>query len=249
MTDREYVTKENVHLFINTNEEMLEGRKPKAIVLEFPGLGGGSCLGGHVDNQKYDGVYARELAYNDILLVYCCIGPWSWMNRGTVKVSDLIVDALLEKYDLPKTTKIAATGGSMGGLGALGWSLYTRQNVVCCAAACPCYDLKSCVFDKPWRPQHVLNAIVSYGDMSFDEGLKSLSMVDHVDEFKNIPYYIVGDGEDECFDLDGMIKFVDKMKNRGLDVDFRPLPHLKHGEFTTEARGDLTKFVIANLTK
>ena len=48
MKDSAFVHAGNLSRFVNTSEGLLGGEKPVGAVLEFPGLGGGSCLGGHM---------------------------------------------------------------------------------------------------------------------------------------------------------------------------------------------------------
>ena len=92
-------------------------------------------------------------------------------------------------------------------------------------------------------PRTFLSAVAAY-DMPLEDALKAISPIHQLDRLPRIPYYIVGDGQDDCFSLDGMDDFVAKMKEAGHDVDYRRLPELGHGGFTPEVRDDLTKFVL-----
>lgn len=82
--DAEYINKDTLNYYCVTNEAYIpEGKKVTGIVLEFPGLGGGSCLGGSMDNMiAYNTPFARECAAKGIVLAYTFPGPWSWMNTG-----------------------------------------------------------------------------------------------------------------------------------------------------------------------
>ena len=86
MKDSAFVRAGNLSRFANTNGRLLGDKKPRGAVLEFPGLGGGSCLGGHMDNEVYETDYTRRLAEEGILAVYVALDPWSWMNRGAVRL-------------------------------------------------------------------------------------------------------------------------------------------------------------------
>lgn len=243
MKDSAFVHAGNLSRFVNTNEGLLGGERPRGAVLEFPGLGGGSCLGGHMDNAVYETEYTARLAEEGILAVYVSAGPWSWMNRGAVRLTEAVAAALLEKYGLPATFPFAATGGSMGGTGALIWSLSTRYHVAGCVAACPGIDLLNHYFSDQPHQRTLFDAAASY-DQPIEEGLKSLSPQYRLDELKDIPYFIVGDGADECFPIAGTDSFVSRMRGRGLSVDYRRLEGARHGEFTPEVRDALTEFVI-----
>ena len=98
--DAEYINKDTLNYYCVTNEAYIpEGKKVTGIVLEFPGLGGGSCLGGSMDNMiAYNTPFARECAAKGIVLAYTFPGPWSWMNTGAVRMTDLMVDAFMDRY-------------------------------------------------------------------------------------------------------------------------------------------------------
>ena len=243
MKDSAFVMAGNLSRFVNTNEGLLGGEKPVGAVLEFPGLGGGSCLGGHMDNAVYETDYTRRLAEEGILAVYVAAGPWSWMNRGAIRLTEAVCAALLDKFALPGYFPFAASGGSMGGTAALVWSMSTRYNVKGCAAACPGIDLLNHYFSDQPHQRTLFDAVASY-ETPIEEGLKSISPQYRLDELKEIPYFIVGDGADECFPIATTDSFVTRMRARGLDVDYRRLPDARHGEFTPEARGALTDFLI-----
>lgn len=241
MKDREFISAGNYHCFCNTNEAYVT--KPiRAVALEFPGLDGNSCLGGQMDAPEYATPYAKQLGADGILLIYTCPGPWSWMNRGAVRICDLIEDAVIDRYGLPADIPTVVTGGSMGGLGALIFSVHSRHNIAACAAACPCYDVLKDLGARSSFPRTFLSAVAAY-DMPLEDALKTISPLHQLEHLPKIPYYIVGDGEDECFPIDGMDDFVAKMKEAGHDVDYRRLPGLGHGAFTPEARDGLTAFV------
>lgn len=243
MKDTEFINRDNLSWYCNTNETLLE-EKPEGIVMEFPGLGGSSCLGGSLEMGPYVTEYAAELAKNRLLLVYTFPGPWSWMNRGAVRMCDLICTAAMDKYGLRDGCPLVATGGSMGGMGALIWTADTCHRVTAVAAACPGYD-QLAVWDKLDFPRTYMSSACCY-DGSIEEALRHVSPVYRTADFPDLPYYIVGDGEDECFPIDGMDAFVEKMREAGKNVTYRRLDGLKHGEFTPECRGELTKFVISN---
>ena len=112
-----YINKDTIYYYAKTNEKFVK-HPIKGIALEFPGLGGGSCLGGLDDLGDYDTDFAKQAAEAGVVLAYVYTGPWSWMNTGAVRVADAVVDALKEKYDLGEVP-IVTSGGSMGGLGSL----------------------------------------------------------------------------------------------------------------------------------
>ena len=79
--DRKYINRGTYLLYANTNEEFLT-LPLRGVVLELPGLGGGSCLGGSPDMGSYATDYAKDFGKHGILLAYLFPGPWSWAIRG-----------------------------------------------------------------------------------------------------------------------------------------------------------------------
>lgn len=234
--DAKFINFEDISYYARTNLKYIKG-DIKGIIVEFPGLGGSSCLGGRVEmevsDNEYNNDYALSLAEEGIAILYMYCGPWSWGNRGVIRMADLVVDAVLKQYSLSSDTPIVSTGGSMGGLGALMYTIDSRQNIVGCMAACPCFDVITAYDATASFPRTFLSAIASY-DMPFNEALKKISAIERLDEMPKVPYYIVCNVEDDVFDDEGMAAFVELMKGKGQDVTFKVLPGTKHGEFTPE---------------
>ena len=243
MRDSDIISKDSLNDFCNTNEAYLKGA-PRGIVLEFPGLGGGSCLGGQLESGPYTGDYAACLAEAGLLLVYTFPGPWSWMNRGAVRYCDLVADAALARFGLDETAPILATGGSMGGLGALIYTADSRHRVRACAAACPCFDaLDSCLHGIPGFARTFVSAAVCE-ELPIDAALCRISPKYRVKDMPDIPYFIVGDGKDECFSVEGMNDYVDSLRAHCQNVTYRVLPDCTHGCFTPAVRAEFTEFLI-----
>ena len=142
--DTSYVNATNFLQFCRSNESLLT-TAPRGIVLEFPGLDGNSCMGGRQDPLgpyvKSSSGFPEATARAGLVHLYMTPGAWSWMNPGVVRITDLVVDAVRTKYALGETAPLVATGGSMGGLGALVYAARSRHHVTAVAAACPCYDV------------------------------------------------------------------------------------------------------------
>ena len=91
MTDK-VITATNVDQFayICSNQDAVFCR---GIVLVFHGLGGGNEISSLGPIEEY------PLA-KDYILVYPYNSPWSWMNDAAVKMTDEIVDAVIERFQL-----------------------------------------------------------------------------------------------------------------------------------------------------
>lgn len=243
MKDCEIIAPETLSYFCNTNEACLT-QKPHGIVLEVPGLGGNSCLGGVMDMKPYHTAYTRALAEAGLVVAYAFPGPWSYMNRGAVRICDLIVDALRTKYGLPDDSPLVVCGGSMGGLGALIYTADSRHTVTACVAACPRLEVSPTAFSFPWQPRGYLSAIAAY-DMPLFEAMKTISPLHRLSDMPNIPYFIVCDEEDELFDPDDITAYAEALaKQVTASVVYHRLPGCKHGEFTPEVRQQLHQFII-----
>lgn len=240
MNMKEFINKDTVSYYARTNEVLLEA-PVKGILLEFPGLGGGSCLGGVDEIGTYDTEFSRQCAKTGVVLAYVFTGPWSWMNKGSVRIADAVTDALLEKYGL-KDVPIVVSGGSMGGLGAIIYAIESRQKITACVAACPCCDVPDRYDVISEIPRTVISALAGYEGDSLLEAMKTVSPMHRIDDMPYIPYFISNCCEDELFPEGLMDAFVEKLLQKGHNVDYIKMPGQKHGAFTTEGIKRLRAF-------
>lgn len=239
--DSRFIHAENFLQFCNTNEAFLT-LPVKGIVVELPGLGGGSCLGGSMELGSYDSEYAKDFGKNGILLAYMFPGPWSWGNKGAVRYADAVVRAIAAKYHLAEGFPLAVCGGSMGGLGALMYAAESTLPLCAAAAACPCVDVIDRLASHPEFPRTFVSAAMVY-DLDLEEALKAISPVKRIADLPDIPYFISNDGEDEVFPEAQCDAYVEKLRARGLYVEYLAQPGLKHGEFFPEVRERLHTFL------
>ena len=242
--DSQYVNSGNYRLYCNTNEALLSG-KPRGIVVEFPGLGGGSCLGGTMDMVGYSGDYAKALADSGLLLVYMFSGPWNWMNEGAARFTDLVLEALRERFGLSGDVPVAATGGSMGGLAGLMFPMLSKSNVVLSAVTCPCVDPGKSLFADDVIPRSFLSTLALF-DRPLEESLKAISPAENVKKLPDIHYLILCDANDELFPREDLEAFGKALRDNGRSVEFITMNGCRHGEFTPQARERFTTFIIEN---
>ncbi len=261
--DKKLINPDTLHYYCCSNEALIPGgcsdgmdalipggcgNAVKALVLEFPGLGGGSCLGGSMDNLSvYDTPFTRACAEKGIVVAYMFPGPWSWMNRGAVRVTDLVVNAFMKKYGwlTDDDFSLVVMGGSMGGQSALIYSIDSAHKVNACVAHCPCYDISECFSVVDPFPRTFISAVNAY-DMPLGEALRLISPGCRVDELPDIPYLITADEFDEIIPLDGLEKYVDRVKNAGRSVQYMRLAGQPHGGISVEDRRRLDEFVMGN---
>ena len=240
--DSKWINSQNISAYANTNEEFLNG-KVCGIVIELPGLGGGSCFGGSVDRGVYDSPETRAFAQNGIVVAYMFPGPWSWGNRAAVRMTDAVVAALCAKYNLGDNPPIVVSGGSMGGIGALNYARYSRYTLTAVAVACPCVDVLDRFNCHPDFPRTYISAVAGY-DMPLEDALKEISPMEQVAHMPHVPYYISSDAEDDIFPEALCDKYVDMLRAEGHDVQYYHQPGIGHGGFLPEVWQGMQRFII-----
>lgn len=237
-----FITPETVSSYANTNETHLK-QPVRGIIVELPGLGGGSCLGGSVDRGEYSSDFAVRCGENGIVLAYMFPGPWSWGNKAAVHMTDAVISALAKKYALGEHFPLVVCGGSMGGLGSLIFSCDTAHDLTACVAACPCIDVIDRLNSHPDFPRTYVSAVAGY-DMPLEDALRTISPADRINDLPRVPYFICSDGADELFLEEQCDAFVKKMKTLGHDVTYFRQPGMPHGGFLPEVIAKLRDFQI-----
>ena len=247
--DRRFINPETLSAYCNTNAHLLT-IPPVAFVLEFPGLGGGSCLGGSMDMGDYQSPLAQFLAAHGILLAYLFPGPWSWMNRGAVRMVDAVVDALREQYGLNEATPWMVMGGSMGGQSALIYAATHREHPAytptACIAHCPCVDVLDRYDCAPTVPRSLFRAVADY-DMPIEEALQTISPVCRLADMPPIPYHIINDLSDELFPPEQMDAYVESLRRLGHRVTYHRLENCRHGELTESEWDYIRTYLLQHL--
>lgn len=248
-TDRAFINPDTIDLYCNTNAHLLTA-PPIAFVLEFPGLGGGSCLGGSMEIAPYNGPLSGVLAEHGILQIYTFPGPWSWMNRGAVRMINALVDAIREKYGLTEKASWAVMGGSMGGMGALIYAASHNgdpaRTPTACLAHCPCVDLLDRIYCHPDVPRTLFRAVADY-EMPIGEALGTLSPLNRLEDMPHIPYHIINDLADELFPFAQMDGYVERLRGLGHEVTYHRLENCRHGELTGEEWEFISAFLLKSL--
>lgn len=243
MDYRACINKDTLNYFARTNEKMITG-PIRGVVLEFPGLGGGSCMGGQSEVGEYTAPYGLRCANENILLAYVFTGPWSWMNDNAVKIADAVVEAIWDRYQLPEDLPLISTGGSMGGCGALLYSRYAKKTPTACAANGPGCDMRQLYKSHCNFTSTIFNAVAHY-ECSFEEALSSLSAIDQVDYMPRIPYYIVHTTMDDVIPIEKHSDIlVEKLRERGHDVFYSVVPDRAHCDLPQKDWDAFIRWVI-----
>ncbi len=238
-----WINKDTISYFARTNEMTLTG-PVRGVVLEFPGLGGGSCMGGENAVGPYVGAYGLRCARENILLAYVFTGPWSWMNDSAVRIADAVVKAIWDKYHLPDDTPLISTGGSMGGCGALLYARYACRTPDACAANGPACDAMDIYKAHPDFARTLINAVAHY-PCSFEEAMDSISPLKQMDKMPRIPYYIVHTGMDDIIPREKHSDLLAAgLRERGHEVTYRVVPDRGHCDLPPEDWNHMVRWVI-----
>lgn len=240
-----FISKENLSHFCTTNEKYLVGEIRK-LVVEFPGLDGNSCLGGNFNLTESDSPFAKVLGENGILHVYVFTGPWNWMKDTSVITVDHIIDSVLDKYSLNEEIPIVAAGGSMGGHGALMYTLKGAYRMTACAVSCPVCDLLAL---SKMEDYHFFCATVYYAladrEGDFEEIAKAYSPLYHVEEMPGIPYFMIACDADNVVPCrDHAYPFRERMEQCGHDIRVLTAEGKGHCEHTQEVFEKFVDFII-----
>lgn len=153
-------------------------------------------------------------------------------------LADTVIDVLWDHYGLSATTPIVSSGLSMGGHGALLYSLYAKRKPVACVTNCPACDLL-------YLPNEHADAYSSFYSAFRDEpGTMEEILARHsplhmaeAGLFPKIPYTIFQCTEDvlvhKAMHAD---KLVDILQKRGYAVDYRIVPDRGHCDLPPEMK-------------
>jgi len=245
--DSSYINPESIHIYAKTNEPHLKG-EVRGIIVELPGLGGNSCLGGTMESGSYDTVQGKDFGEHGIIIAYIFPGPWSWGNRAAMRITDSVIAALLKKYNLSENIPMAVRGGSMGGLGSLIFAAETRYTLRCVVSACPCVDTLETIRVVPHFGRSLVSAIGGY-DMPLEDALKTISPIHRIDDMPHIPYYICSDGKDHLQLAPQCDRFIEAMRERGHEIQYFRQEEREHGDFDPEVWDGIHFFLLEHLLK
>lgn len=200
----------NIRDFAYVNDRVCT-RPVRGIIVDFMGLNGSAMFSGETVEGEY---YGAE----GILFIVPYANPWAWMNRATVQFADELVAAVTEGLDLPPDLPIVASGGSMGGLSAIVYTMYAARTPVLCAANCPVCDAVYHFHERPDLPRTMYSALYEY-EGTLEEALKTISPLHLAEKLPRIPYFIIHCDKDSMVALDKHSEpFAKVMKAAGRDV-------------------------------
>lgn len=225
-----FINKDNLHIFAYTTADLIDG-DIKAIVLDFHGLG----HTGFVDSPSD---LAKQLAEIGGATIFPYYGPWSWMNFTAVNFVDDVIAAFMDKYNLPESTPIISTGGSMGGCSAQAYTRYARITPVACAVNCPVCDLPYHCTERDDLPRTMYNAFGSY-ECGIQTAMELHSPLHLAAQMPDIPYMFAHGTDDPAVNkASHSDKMVVALKNTNHDVTYIEVDGMGHcnlGDFPDAA--------------
>lgn len=230
------INAENIRSYAYVNENVLT-LPVRGIVLSFFGLGSTAMY----RTETQDGELYGE---KGILYIVPYTQPWAWGNDNEVAYADEIVDVMKAKYGC-ESAPVVSTGGSMGGLVSLIYSLRSRHRPVACVADCPVCDAKYHYNERADLPRTFYNAL--YGAAgTLDEALGHVSPYHQAEKMPDITYKIVHCDADTMVNIDAhSVRFVEKMKSLGRDITLDVVHGRDHGDLDLGARRKIHEYVFA----
>ena len=177
----------------------------KGIILNFRGLSNKEMI------WEDEEVHVR-FAKHGIIYLVPYYQPWCWMNDQTVAYVEEILDVIMDKYDLRDDIPIVSSGGSMGGLGSIMYTLKAKRMPVACVANCPVCDLLYLYTESPDLPRTLYHAYWHF-EGTMEEALRANSPLYVASKLPDIDYYIFHCEEDKRVNKEmHSDRFVEEMK-------------------------------------
>lgn len=240
-----FISKDNISRFCTTNEKYVKG-EIKKLVVEFPGFDGRSCLGGDFNLRENSSRLAKILGEKGILSVYVFTGPWNWMKDTAVIIVDHIIGSVKEKFALNEEIPIVAVGGSMGGHGALMYTLRGGCKISACAVSCPVCDLNA-LSEREEYHYFCASVYQAFADCDgdFQDIVKVYSPLYNIESMPRIPYFMIICDADSVIpsDVHGL-PFFSGMKKTNHNIQAVISNGKEHCVHTEECYNQFIEFVI-----
>ncbi len=211
---------ENIRQFAYTNRHLIKG-EIKGMIFEFVGL---YTQNYYTDTEPEAGL---RFAEKGLLYVIPYYDPWAWMNKRTVVFCRLIYKVITEGYAISEVP-FAVCGASMGGMGAMIFSLEGEKLPVACVTNCPVCDLNYHYIEHEDMPRTIYQAFFEEGT-DLQKSISYSSPIARVEELPFIKYTIF-----QCMDDDDVHPYahsemlVPKMKALGYDITYIKVPNGGH---------------------
>lgn len=219
--------------FAFTNSNMIKG-EPKGIVLRLRGL--------TLDIPLLELVReGRRYAKEQMLFIYPYTAPWSWMNDETVE----LIDTVLEVYCGDRTIPIVAYGHSLGGYGAITYSVKGKYPISACVAVCPICDL---TYHSTEHSGTLVSMYYAYrhNKGTLEDIMFRQSPINFVSDLPYIPYLVIYCMKDKQVNSEKhVVPFIEKCIRFGLNV-ITIAEEGAHCELSSETESEIFHFICEN---
>ena len=215
-----------------TKEELLNLAFVNFDTLEFPVRGVEiNCHGlNDMSNFRSSPRPASDLGKRGIVYVFPYYSAWAWCNDHTVAFMDSILDAVWELLSLGENIPLVITGGSMGGMTSLIYSIRGSRKPVAVGCLCPVTDMARYASGGGEGTRSVYTAVMEKG-VPIERSIEKIDPMKHIGEFHRVPYLIVGGEKDYGISIELYQRpFCEKMKAAGYDVTLLCVPGMGHCE-------------------
>ena len=210
----------------HNNRHLLKG-EIRGILLYFRGLG--YTLNPTMDTCSYD-----MCAENGILFLFPQYNPWSWMNAGTVRYVDAIIDTAIELHGLAKDVPVGIYGGSMGGYSTFHYAKKSKHRIVAACVNCPCVNMEYECFVTGLTLRTYYESVMEDTD-DFAAYVRENSPLRMVEALPRIPYrFAVGHKDELLFPAQHAFPMLEKMLAAGHDVTRVDYPDMGHCNYTND---------------
>lgn len=215
-----------------TNRDLIAG-DVKTVAIDFQGLS-------YQDLKKEANPLDQALAEAGILVIQPWLGPWNWSNFQSIRETDAIVAANLERFGVGGDVPIVAYGRSMGGLSAYNYALYGRFPLAGIAGNCPVTDFHYYATERPDVARGIYRAFAHY-DTGTSMAVDIHCPICNLDALPDVPYFVVSSDADKAVNKAAHAdKFVAALKKAGRNVTYREVEGMEHCQF--DAPGQFESF-------
>ncbi len=221
-----YITPETLQHFAFVNLDALE-QPVRGVLLNCHGFGDESTF----QTSPRPGT---DLGKEGIVYIFPYYSPWAWCNDAAISYIDEVLDTVFSMLSLPPETPFMITGGSMGGLTAMIYSIFGKYKPLAVGCNCPVCDLEKEASEGGILTRSIYAAYVGEGKDVENEILRH-SPIRMVNALPDLPYLIVsGQSDGAVTEKDHIFPIKEAMQRAGKNATFLSVPGMGHcniGEF------------------
>lgn len=154
------------------------------------------------------------------------LGTDHWMNARARRVLTELLDKTLKSYPIDKA-RVHMMGMSMGGGGSLIYTMYNKSRVRSVCNIFGVTDYTQFLKDSPQYKPSMSKALGGTPD-TIPDVYRAQSVMAHLDAFKKLPILVLHGDADKVVPVHHSRQFVNAMKKRGGNVEYKEVPGGRH---------------------